>query len=45
MLNLAVECPAFFVPVLLRETVQKGADYGEGKEAHSRADREPAAAG
>jgi hypothetical protein len=40
-----VECPAFCVPVLVRETVQEGADYGEGKEAYSRADREPAAAG
>jgi hypothetical protein len=27
-----LECPAaFFVPVLIRETGQKGADYGEGK--------------
>ena len=44
-LSSMLECPAFYVPVLVRETVQKGADYGEGKEAYSRADREPAAAG
>jgi hypothetical protein len=30
-----LECPAFFVPVLMRETGQKGAEDGEGKEAYA----------
>jgi hypothetical protein len=30
-----LECPAFYVPVLVRETGQKGADDGEGQEAYS----------
>jgi hypothetical protein len=39
-----MECPAFYVAVLVRETVQKGAEDGEGKEAYAWADREFAAA-
>ena len=35
-----LECPAFCVPVLMRETGQKGADDGEGQEAYGGADRE-----
>jgi hypothetical protein len=31
----SLECPALFVPVLMRETGQKGAEDGEGKEAHT----------
>ena len=27
---VVMECPAFYVPVLMRETGQKGADDGEG---------------
>ena len=30
-----VECPAFFVPVLMRETGHKGADHGQRKEAYA----------
>jgi len=30
-----LECPAIFVPVLMRETVQEGAEDGEGKEAYA----------
>jgi hypothetical protein len=30
-----LECPAFYVPVLVRETGRKGADDGEGQEAYS----------
>ena len=30
-----VECPAFYVPVLMRETGRKGADDGEGQEAYT----------
>jgi adenylate kinase len=29
-----LECPVFYVPVLLRETGHKGADDGEGQEAY-----------
>jgi hypothetical protein len=32
---MQLECPAFYVPVLVRETGQKGADDGEGQEAYS----------
>ena len=42
--HLGLECPAFYVPVLMRETGQKGADDGEGQEAYSRTDCELAAA-
>jgi len=31
----AMECPAFYVPVLMRETGQKGAEDGEGQEAYT----------
>jgi hypothetical protein len=33
----SVECPAFFVPVLMRmrETGQRGAEHGEGQEAYT----------
>ena len=30
-----MECPAFYVPVLMRETGRKGADDGEGQEAYT----------
>jgi hypothetical protein len=30
-----VECPAFFVPVPMRETGRKGAEDGEGQEAYT----------
>ena len=33
--DTSVECPVFFVPVLLRETVGKGAEHGEGQEAYT----------
>jgi DNA-binding XRE family transcriptional regulator len=29
-----LECPAFFVPVLMSETVQKGAEHGQRKETY-----------
>jgi hypothetical protein len=40
-----VECPAFYVPVGMRETGQKGAEDGEGQEAYSGTDCEFAATG
>jgi transposase len=33
--SAALECPTFFVPVLMRETGQKGAEDGEGQEAYT----------
>jgi hypothetical protein len=30
-----LECPVFFEPVLVRETVGKGAEHGEGQEAYT----------
>jgi hypothetical protein len=30
--QLLLECPVFFVPVLVRETVGKGAEDGEGQD-------------
>jgi PAS domain S-box-containing protein len=42
---IGMECPAFFVPVLMRQTGMRGAIYGTREEAYSRADREPAAEG
>jgi diguanylate cyclase (GGDEF)-like protein/PAS domain S-box-containing protein len=33
--NMLLECPAFYVPVLMRETGQKGAEDGQGKEAYA----------
>ena len=33
--QLRVECPAFYVPVLMRETGQKEAEDGEGQEANT----------
>ena len=32
---MKMECPAFYVPVLMRETGRKGADDGEGQEAYT----------
>ena len=32
--DVTLECPALFVPVLMRETGRKGADDGEGQEAY-----------
>jgi hypothetical protein len=32
--HIHLECPVFYVPVLLRETGHKGADDGEGQEAY-----------
>jgi hypothetical protein len=43
--DAAVECPASFVPVEMRQTGTRGAIYGTREEAHSGADCEPAAAG
>ena len=40
-----VECPAPFVPVEMRETGTRGALDGTRKEAHGRADCEPASSG
>ena len=34
-LLLLVECPAIFVPVLMGEAGQKGAEDGEGQEAYT----------
>jgi predicted site-specific integrase-resolvase len=42
--DVDVECPAAFVPESMRQTGMRGAIYGARKEAHSRADREPASA-
>jgi hypothetical protein len=39
-----LECRAAFVPESMRQTGMRGAIYGARKEAHSRADREPASA-
>jgi hypothetical protein len=33
--QIILECPVIFVPVLVRETVGKGAEDGEGKEAYA----------
>ena len=33
--RIIVECPAIFVPVLMRETGRKGAEDGEGQEAYT----------
>jgi len=34
-LLVVLECPAFYVPVLMRETGQKGAKDGEGEETYT----------